>query len=92
MAKFLTGKDLSETIKAVCKGKNVCCAVAFWGDGAKKSLFGRGTERSRKARIICDLTMGGTNPEELEKFGAPRSGKVRHLRGVHTKIFYLIRA
>lgn len=87
MAKFFAGKALSKKIKQICAGNEVCCAVAFWGDGAKNGLFGAKSDSYRKARIICDLTMGGTNPAELEALGSPRTRKIRHISGLHTKIY-----
>ena len=82
MAKFLVGNELSRTIKEICKGNNVCCAVAFWGDGAE-GLF---TSKS-KPKIICDLSMGGTNPEALKNLGAPKTDNIKHLVGLHAKIY-----
>ncbi len=87
MAKFLSGNSLSKKIKQVCAGDDVCCAVAFWGIGAKNGLFGTKSDRYRKARIICDLTMGGTNPGELVVMGSPRSGNIRHVGGLHAKVY-----
>lgn len=82
MAKFLIGNELSRTIKEICKGNDVCCAVAFWGDGAT-DLF---TSES-KPKIICDLSMGGTNPKELERLGAPDSKNIKHINGLHAKVY-----
>lgn len=87
MTKFLAGRSLSKKIKQVCAGDDVCCAVAFWGNGAKNGLFGSKSERYRKVRIICDLTMGGTNPKELVAMGSPRSGNIRHIEGLHAKVY-----
>lgn len=41
-------------------------AVAFWGEGAAEKLGIEDREPGR-VRIICNLTMGGTNPSEIEK-------------------------
>ena len=87
MAEFLAGDELGKAIKKICRGRNVRCAVAFWGNGAAKALFGSRYEQWKKARVICDLTMGGTNPVELEKLGVPKSRNIRHIEGLHAKVY-----
>lgn len=86
MAKFLDHKQVRSAVHAVIAGDDVRCAVAFWGDGAFKALFGTKT-RASKARVICDLSMGGTNPEELVLLGAPDNAKLKHLSGLHAKLY-----
>lgn len=83
--KFLAGTQLSAAIRHITAGKDVCCAVAFWGDGAAGELFGGIIDRS--ARIICDLSMGGTNPRELRTLGAPTNAHLRYRDGVHAKVY-----
>lgn len=86
MARFLDDRQVGKAIREIVAGQNVRCAVAFWGDGALNALFGT-KRRARKARIICDLTMGGTNPEELVLLGAPHNPDLMHVRGLHAKIY-----
>lgn len=86
MARFLDEKRIGSAIREVVGGEHVRCAVAFWGDGACHSLF-RGKRRARSARIICDLTMGGTNPAELEVLGAPTNKQLKHIKGLHAKLY-----
>lgn len=86
MAKFLDDRQVGKAIREIVAGDTVRCAVAFWGDGALKALFGT-RKSARKARIICDLTMGGTNPEELVLLGAPDDPDLMHVRGLHAKIY-----
>lgn len=86
MAKFLDDSQVGEAIRGIVAGDDVRCAVAFWGDGALKALFGT-RKRAHKARIICDLTMGGTNPEELVILGAPNNPDLKHVRGLHAKVY-----
>lgn len=86
MARFLDHKQVRSAVHAVIAGDDVRCAVAFWGDGALKALFGT-KKRASKARIICDLSMGGTNPEELALLGAPDNPDLKHLRGLHAKLY-----
>ncbi len=86
MAQFLDHEQVREAVKTVIAGDNVRCAVAFWGQGALEALFGS-KKHATKARIICDLTMGGTNPEELVALGAPKSQHLRHIQGLHAKLY-----
>lgn len=86
MARFLDHKQVRDAVQAVIAGDDVRCAVAFWGDGALKALFGL-KKRASKARIICDLSMGGTNPEELALLGAPYNPDLKHLGGLHAKLY-----
>ncbi|WP_314374454.1 phospholipase D family protein [Sphingomonas paucimobilis] len=86
MARFLDHKQVRGAVQTVIAGDDVRCAVAFWGDGALKALFGS-KKRASKARIICDLSMGGTNPEELALLGAPDNPDLKHLRGLHAKLY-----
>lgn len=87
MAKFLIGNKLSKKIEKVCSGENVCCAVAFWGSGAANHLFGKKNGENLTAKIICDLSMGGTNPKELEYMGVSESNNIKQLEGLHAKVY-----
>lgn len=86
MAEFLEGEHLSAAIRDVLAGDDVRCAVAFWGRGARDDLFGT-PERARAARIVCDIGMGGTNPDELTELGAPANQDLRHVPGLHAKAY-----
>lgn len=83
MVKFLAGADLSEAIRTVCAGQDVRCAVAFWGRGSE-SLF---NEKNPQPWIFCDITLGGTSPEALRALGAPDNESLRHVRGLHAKVY-----
>jgi hypothetical protein len=85
MGEFLTGDSLSEKIKEVCSGKNVRIAAAFWGKGAVDTLFDG--KLPEDAQIICDISMGGTNPDELREMGAPNNPALRFLDGLHAKVY-----
>ncbi len=39
------------------------------------------------ARLICDISMGGSNPSELVLLGAPGNANLRHLHGLHAKVY-----
>lgn len=86
MAKFLDDGELGSAIRAVAKGRRLRCAVAFWGDGAARSLFSRSGVPA-DARLLCDISMGGTNPKELEALGAPEFPGLAHLAGLHAKVY-----
>lgn len=86
MQEFLEGTALSDAIRHVMRGANRRCAVAFWGKGSKQALFGT-RDLPRTTRVICDISMGGTNPSELEALGAPGNEAIRHLSGLHSKVY-----
>lgn len=86
MTRFLDGGELGPAIRDLLQGASVRCAVAFWGNGAVRSLF-PAAEVSPDARVICDISMGGTNPHELEALGAPSNSNLLHLNGLHAKVY-----
>jgi len=87
MAEFLHGDALSRKIKEVVAGDNLFCAVAFWGDGAVKELFGKPRLMRKDVQIVCDLSMGATSPRTLKKLGAPNNQNLRHYPGLHAKVY-----
>ncbi|MBK5927474.1 hypothetical protein [Rhodobaculum claviforme] len=50
-------------------------------------LFGPGAATRDDLRIICDIGMGGTNPEALITLGAPRRDGLRHCSNMHAKVY-----
>lgn len=86
MTKFLSDEDLGPAIREVVGGSDLRCAVAFWGKGAARTLFEEGIV-PRDARIVCDISMGGTNPLELEAMGAPDNENLAQLHGLHAKVY-----
>lgn len=87
MSEFLVGDELSAKIREVVQGENVRCAVAFWGRGAVEELFGANFRKLEDVHIVCDLSMGGTNPETLRALGAPKNPNLRVRNGLHAKVF-----
>jgi hypothetical protein len=73
---FLSGKRLTTAIKTLLKEDKVRCAVAFWGNGCEKLLEGK------DARVICNLTSGGTNPHALKKLKA----ELKQYDALHAKV------
>lgn len=84
MQKFLSGIQISKKIREICKGDSVRIATAYWGNNIPEELFSVNYSHSR---IICDITSGGTNPAALIGLGAPHNKSLRHVRGLHTKIY-----
>lgn len=87
MGRFLYGEELSAKIREVMQGNEPCLAVAFWGDGAVQELFGNEDIDFDSLKVVCDLSMGGTNPETLRHLGAPSNENLRYLRGLHAKVY-----
>lgn len=83
--KFLGSTELGAAISHVMAGRDIRCAVAFWGTGASAHLFPSGGLRD--AKIICDLALGGTNPGELHIMGAPSNKTLRHIERFHAKVY-----
>lgn len=84
LLEFMTGNDLANAIKHVLDGSDVRCAVAFWGGGAEALLNNLG---EAQPRIICDVTLGGTSPNALRALGAPNNEDLRHIPGLHAKVY-----
>ena len=87
MSTFVAGSDLSEKVRELLSGTNVRCAVAFWGDGAANLLEECSPNNLQNAKIVCDVSMGGTFPPELKKLGAPKNDKLRHVERLHAKVY-----
>lgn len=86
MSKFLDDDRLGPAIRQLTQGAGLRCAVAFWGEGAARALFSDSQPPS-DARLICDVSMGGSNPGELKSLGAPHNTNLRHLPGLHAKVY-----
>ena len=88
MCEFLQGDELSKKIREVVKGKDARCAVAFWGQGAVKELFGTEVLERDDVWILCDITMGGTNPKTLRKMVKNHAENHGHVLGLHAKVYH----
>jgi hypothetical protein len=82
---FLSGAKLSAAIRRVSGGRQARCAVAFWGKGSESLVSTAGLPSD--ARIICDVSLGGTNPQALIDLGAPGNRKLRYVDGLHAKVY-----
>lgn len=56
-------------------------AVAFWGEGAEEML-----PSGQQFRLICNLTMGGTNPAVIEHLRVRPGIEIRQLPDLHAKV------
>lgn len=86
MTAFLSGSELSARVRALLQAEEPRCAVAFWGNGAAKELFS-GDSSAHGAKIVCDVSMGGTHPDALKALGAPKNPNLKHLVGLHAKVY-----
>jgi hypothetical protein len=80
--RFLAGADLHAAVGRAVAGPNVRCAVAFWGAGAEDLIGDPAT-----ASIICNLSLGGTNPRVIRRLIA-RGAAVRQLGSLHAKVYF----
>ena len=80
---FLYEDELDQAIKAILGEDECCAAVAFWGKGASDLL--KKKNRGAKAKIICNLMSGGTNPYEVEKL--MKIAHVKQLNDLHAKVY-----
>jgi len=83
---FLVGEAIGERLRYVLGGSDVRCAVAFLGRGVS-SIFPGVDADAAKARIVCDVHIGGTNPNALKELGAPRNSSLRHVPWLHAKVY-----
>lgn len=81
---LLTGTPLKERILKITRTGNVDCAVAFWGRGSER-LFENNL--NGKIRIVCNLSMGGTNPEIISRFIQSDNIEVKQLDNLHAKVY-----
>ncbi|UFN47759.1 phospholipase D family protein [Roseomonas sp. OT10] len=86
MADFLVGAELSKALQSIIGGKNLRCAVAFWGKGSH-SFFESMGARPQDWRVVCNIDLGGTSPDALIELGAPENNRLRHKSGLHTKVY-----
>lgn len=81
--KVLTGKELGEQIRQVCRGENAILAVAFWGKNAFTNL---GLNRE-DVKIVLDVSAGGTNPTEFDTMKSSLGKRLHVLNHLHAKLY-----
>lgn len=83
---FITEKEVAKIVQEKLEGgSSLSAAVAFWGSGAADSL-GVIKQSSSRISIVCNLKMGGTNPEEIIEI-KERGVKVGHRDDLHAKVY-----
>ena len=65
----------------------ITCVVAFWGRGALELFDGIAEEKRRTVRIVCNLTMGATNPRVIEAL-INKGFQVKHNPILHSKVYW----
>ena len=62
--------------------QSLSIAVAFWGSGSENLL----NSATGKVRIICNLLIGGTNPEPISIMLDKTNIEIRHSSTLHAKV------
>ena len=89
---FLSGSRIQSHIKRAVKvSSSLDLAVAFWGRNAMKRIGLRVSKR-RRVRIICNLSMGATNPAEVRAIrsrlrSAGKGSGIRQRDNLHSKVY-----
>lgn len=83
---FLDKKEtLSKIREVILEDEDPLIAVAYWGDRAIESL---GIDKaSKNIDIVCSLRAGATNPDVIEKLLSLEHIRIRHLDGLHSKLY-----
>ena len=69
------------------KAEEIYCIVAFWGRGADKIFEDFSKKKKGKIKIVCNLSMGGTNPKTIKKL-RNRGVDVKHKPDLHSKVYW----
>ncbi len=80
---FLTERELERAIRELPRKRRWWCAVAFWGKGADR--LWKGVDH-KNVRLICNLSMGGTNPNVIGKAANTRKSWKQHPT-LHAKVY-----
>lgn len=73
-------KKIQELIE---ENDTIRIAAAFWGEGAEQMFQGH---EGKTFQIICNLTMGGTNPEPIQRLMETEGVEVKMLNDLHAKV------
>lgn len=63
------------------KSEPILIAVAFWGEGAQRLL-----NPNKRYKIICNLSVAGTNPKVIREINAFQNVEIKHLPDLHAKV------
>ncbi len=78
-------KTQSKIRELIRNDEDIAIAVAYWGDGAVESLAI--DKVNKNINIVCSLRAGATNPSVIEKLIALEHVEIRHLDGLHSKLY-----
>jgi hypothetical protein len=82
-------KEVRDNLK---RSTRTTIAVAFWGEGAETTEgLGLIDVNPESVELICNLTMGGSNPDVIRKFKA-KGFNVRHSERLHAKVFRCLKS
>jgi hypothetical protein len=87
--KFLKGPSMLSTLQSLVgsNGEIAYLAVAFWGKGAIEQL-NLEPKPGRRLRVICNLSMGGTNADEITDLMKLPRVEVKHSPWLHAKVYW----
>ena len=81
---FVSSNQYREAItKLIEDNELVKVAAAFWGDGAEKMFP---LSSGKHFEILCNLTMGGTNPAPIQVLLDQPNVTIRMLNDLHAKV------
>ena len=81
---FLAGDQLSDAIHEILREDDLRLAIAFWGSGASERVIGK------RAKAICNLASGGTNPHAIRTLidrGTIARDDLRQCDHLHAKVY-----
>ena len=87
---FLDSRDgaIADKVRQTFReAEEICCIMAFWGAGALYLFREVPEKRRKKTRIVCNLTMGGTNPRVIEELKKMKF-KVKHNPHLYSKVYW----
>lgn len=80
---FLTADNYLKSVENLLdESKTIDIAVAFWGQGAELLI----PQAGKKLRIVCNLSMGGTNPKVIKYLQTYSSVEIKALNRLHAKV------
>ena len=80
--------EIANKIKQIFSNTSyITCVVAFWGRGALELFNGVVEEKRKTVRIVCNLTMGATNPRVIEEL-ISKGFQVKHNPVLHSKVYW----
>lgn len=81
---FTTSIDYASQVQKVINSSNaLSIAVAFWGSTSEQIFL---NSQGKPIKIICNLTMGGTNPDPIKKLRANKNIEIRQFNELHAKV------